>query len=108
MLEDRTICFRHIGCSASSRWPKSNESSLRKATPRGSDYWPLTSEGRILALLLSIYGLAVFGYITASFASFFVGRDAAAPHASVAGTADIQRMVEEVRELRLLLARSDT
>ena len=27
---------------------------------------------------LSLYGFAVFGYITASFASFFVGRDAAA------------------------------
>jgi voltage-gated potassium channel len=77
-------------------------------TSIGSDYWPVTSEGRILALLLAIYGLAVFGYITASFASFFVGRDAAAPDAPAAGTADIQRLVEEVRELRLQLARSDT
>ena len=33
----------------------------------GSDFWPLTPEGRVLALLLSVYGLAVFGYITASF-----------------------------------------
>ncbi len=77
-------------------------------TSIGSDYWPLTSEGRILALLLSIYGLAVFGYITASFASFFVGRDAAEPDAPVAGTAEIQRLIEEVRELRLQLARSET
>ena len=77
-------------------------------TSIGSDYWPLTSEGRILALLLSIYGLAVFGYITASFASFFVGRDAAEPEAPVAGTPDIQGLIEEVRELRLQLARSDT
>jgi voltage-gated potassium channel len=29
----------------------------------GSDLWPVTPEGRVLALLLSIYGLAVFGYI---------------------------------------------
>lgn len=77
-------------------------------TSIGSDYWPLTSEGRILALLLSIYGLAVFGYITASFASFFVGRDATEPDAPVAGTADIQRLIEEVRDLRLHLARLDS
>ena len=41
----------------------------------GSAYWPQTAEGRMLCLLLSLYGFAVFGYITASFASFFVGRD---------------------------------
>jgi voltage-gated potassium channel len=74
-------------------------------TSIGSDFWPLTTEGRILALLLSIYGLAVFGYITASFASFFVGRDAAEPDAPVAGTADFHRLSDEIRELRLQLAR---
>lgn len=76
-------------------------------TSIGSDYWPLTSEGRILALLLSIYGLAVFGYITASFASFFVGRDAAEPDAPVTGSAEIHRLIDEVRELRIQIARSD-
>ena len=48
-------------------------------TSLGSEYWPRTVEGRLLCFLLSLYGFAVFGYITASFASFFVGRDAAAP-----------------------------
>jgi voltage-gated potassium channel len=76
-------------------------------TSIGSDFWPVTAAGRILALLLSVYGLAVFGYITASFASFFVGRDAEAPDAPVAGSADIRRLAEEVHELRLLLARGD-
>ena len=75
-------------------------------TSIGSDFWPLTTEGRILTLLLSIYGLAVFGYITASFASFFVGRDAAEPDAPVAGTADLERLSDEIRELRLQLARA--
>lgn len=45
-------------------------------TTMGSAFWPVTPEGRILCFLLSLYGFAVFGYITASFASFFVGRDA--------------------------------
>lgn len=44
-------------------------------TTLGSAFWPVTNEGRILCFLLSLYGLAVFGYLTASFASFFVGRD---------------------------------
>lgn len=44
-------------------------------TTSGSDRWPATAEGRVLALLLSIYALGVLGYITAMLASFFVGRD---------------------------------
>lgn len=39
----------------------------------GSDVWPSTAEGRIVCLGLAIYGFAVFGYITASLASWFVG-----------------------------------
>lgn len=45
-------------------------------TTMGSAYWPITAEGRVLCLLLAVYAFAVFGYITAAFASFFVGRDA--------------------------------
>jgi voltage-gated potassium channel len=44
-------------------------------TTMGSDYWPRTGEGRLLCLLLSIYAFAVFGYVTAAIAAFFVGRD---------------------------------
>lgn len=46
-------------------------------TTMGSGYWPVTVEGRVLCLLLAGYAFAVFGYITAAFASFFVGRDMA-------------------------------
>lgn len=70
----------------------------------GSDFWPQTSEGRMLTMLLSLYGLAVFGYITATLASFFVGRDAEETAGPVAGSADIKRLLEEVRALRLELA----
>jgi voltage-gated potassium channel len=45
-------------------------------TSIGSEYWPRTGSGRALCLLLAIYGFAVFGYITAALASYFVGRDA--------------------------------
>jgi voltage-gated potassium channel len=45
-------------------------------TTMGSDYWPVTAEGRILTLLLSLYAFTVFGYITATLASHFVSQDA--------------------------------
>jgi voltage-gated potassium channel len=43
-------------------------------TTMGSEYWPKTPEGRILCLFLALYAFAVFGYITASLASFLVGK----------------------------------
>ncbi len=45
-------------------------------TTIGSAFWPQTAEGRLLCFLLSLYGMTVFGYITASLASFFIGQEA--------------------------------
>ena len=47
-------------------------------TTMGSEYWPQTAEGRMLCLLLAVYAFAVFGYVTAAIAAYFVGRDQAA------------------------------
>jgi voltage-gated potassium channel len=44
-------------------------------TTMGSEYWPRTPEGRLLCLLLAIYAFAVFGYVTAAIAAYFVDRD---------------------------------
>ncbi len=66
----------------------------------GSEFWPKTAEGRILCFLLAVYGFAVFGYITASFASFFVGRDAASEEGEVAGTREIAALRAEIAALR--------
>ena len=72
----------------------------------GTDFWPATVEGRVLSALLAVYGLAVFGYITATFASFFIGRDAEEPGTSLAGDAELSALAEEIRSLRLILERS--
>ena len=69
-------------------------------TSMGSEFWPRTAEGRVLCFLLSLYGFAVFGYITAAFASFFVGRDAADAEAEVAGARDLAALRHEVAALR--------
>ena len=69
-------------------------------TTLGSDYWPRTPEGRILCLLLALYAFAVFGYITATLATFFVGRDAASEQAEIAGAADLRLLRAEIAALR--------
>jgi voltage-gated potassium channel len=69
-------------------------------TSIGSQYWPVTTEGRILTVLLSLYGFATFGYITATFASYFVGRDAERKDGPVAGATEVQHLASEIRALR--------
>ena len=76
-------------------------------TTMGSDYWPRTVEGRILAWLLSLYAFAIFGYITATIASYFIGRDAAAATAdasSVASSMDAVALQAELTALRRQVA----
>ncbi len=74
-------------------------------TTMGSGFWPETPEGRLLALLLSIYGFAIFGYITASFATFFVGQEAQAHDGDVAGAAELTALRREIELLRAELRR---
>ncbi|HYI41997.1 MAG TPA: ion transporter [Sphingomicrobium sp.] len=66
----------------------------------GTDYWPASTEGRMLTMLLALYGLAVFGYITATFASFFVGRDAEQAGSELAGSSELATILRELREFR--------
>lgn len=41
----------------------------------GATHLPSTGEGKLLGWLLSLYGLGIFGYLTATLASHFVGRE---------------------------------
>lgn len=72
-------------------------------TSLGSASWPVTPEGRLLCFLLGLYGFAVFGYLTATLASFFVDRDANDVRGAVAGETSIKSLQEEVRLLREVL-----
>ena len=69
-------------------------------TTLGSDYWPQTPEGRILCLLLALYAFAVFGYITATLATYFIGRDAASEQAEIAGASEVRALRAEIAALR--------
>lgn len=68
-------------------------------TSIGSEYWPQTAEGRVLCFLLSLYGFAVFGYVTAALASFFIGRDADNA-GELAGAKAVKELSNEIKALR--------
>jgi voltage-gated potassium channel len=69
-------------------------------TTIGSEYWPRTPEGRLLCLLLSLYAIGVFGYITAALASFFVDRDREEGTANPASEDTVQALRLEIVALR--------
>lgn len=66
-------------------------------TTLGSQAWPETNEGRILALLISVYAVAVFGYVAGVLASFFVGRDREEEASASAEIQDLRGSIEALR-----------
>lgn len=74
-------------------------------TTMGSGYWPQTGEGRILAFLISLVAIGVFGYFTAVLASFLVGRDAATQTEESVLAREIRTVRRELAELRKDLRR---
>ena len=77
-------------------------------TSLGSEYWPRTPEGRTLCFVLGVYGFTVFGYFTASLATFFVGRDAENDQAELAGAKQITALQQDITLLRTELQRLTT
>ncbi len=78
-------------------------------TSIGSEYFPQTAEGRILCFIIALYGFAVFGYVTATLATFFVNRDSEKREeekpAESPTLAELQTEIRELRnDLKLLLA----
>ena len=69
-------------------------------TTMGSEYWPRTAEGRVLCVVLSLYAFAVFGYVTATLDTFFIGRDADNKEAELAGARSIEELRGEIASLR--------
>jgi voltage-gated potassium channel len=74
-------------------------------TTMGTGTEPKSMEGRALVLLLALYSFAIFGYITASLATFFVGRDAQENRDGVAGQQSMDALRDEIRALRAEIER---
>lgn len=69
-------------------------------TTMGSDYFPKTPEGRILCFFLALYASAVFGYMTATLATFFIGQDADDDEAEIVGAKSLDALRDEITALR--------
>jgi voltage-gated potassium channel len=54
----------------------------------------------VLCLLLAFYAFTVWGYVTASLASFFIGRDADADEAEIPGRKEFDMLRDELAGLR--------
>ncbi len=65
----------------------------------GNEFNPSTPEGRTLAFLIAVFGYTIFGYVTATFATFFIGRDAEEKNAPIAGEKDIKELKKEINAL---------
>ena len=76
-------------------------------TTLGSEKWPVTGAGRTLCFGLALYAFAVFGYLTAALASYFVDRDADATDSAVAGERALRALQAEVAALRTEIRRLD-
>lgn len=77
-------------------------------TTLGSGYWPESAEGRILCFMLSLYAFAVFGYVTATLATFFIGRDAEDEEAELASAKAVAQLQRDVNRLLAALAVQET
>ena len=76
------------------------------------DEYPVTGEGRLVAVLLMVSGIALLGVVTAAVASWFVGRVAEAAQAQddaddAALLVEVRELADEVRRLRAELADRD-
>ena len=69
----------------------------------GSAYSIKTTGGRVICLGISLYAAAMFGYLTALFASLLIDRDAKDPKSEIAGQKLVQEVKDEIIQLRRLI-----
>ena len=81
-------------------YPKALWWVAMQLTNIGSGYRPVTFGGHVLCLGISIFAVAIFGYLTAVFAAFFIGRDAEDPKSEIPNQTSILQLSGEVALLR--------
>ncbi len=69
-------------------------------TTLGADYSPQTAAGRLLYFGLAVYAFAVFGYVTATVATFFIDRDADDDTTAIVGARSVDALRDEIAALR--------
>lgn len=74
--------------------------SAAMVTTINNELFAVSTEARVLAILMRVFAVSVFGYITASIATYFIG----AARAETNGGGDTETLREEIGALRLELA----
>lgn len=83
--------------------------SSAMVTTINNELYAVSAEARVIAILLRVFAVSVFGFITASIASYFIGRDAeererppapASPTDLAAVAAELSALREEIALLR--------
>lgn len=83
--------------------------SAGTVTTVGNELYPISAEGRVLAVIVMVFGVSVFGYIAGSLASIFIHVDTRADaeeQAAIVPDSDehSRELLEEIKELQERLA----
>jgi voltage-gated potassium channel len=84
-------------------YPKALWWTAMQMTNIGTAYSIKTAGGRIICLGISVYAAAMFGYLTALFATFLIDRDAKDPKPEIARQQLMQEVKDEIIQLRRLI-----
>ena len=84
-------------------YPKALWWTAMQMTNISTSYSIKTTGGRIICLGISIYAAAMFGYLTALFATFLIDREAKDPKPEIAHQKSVQEIHEEIIQLRRLI-----
>ena len=84
-------------------YPKALWWTAMQMTNIGTAYSIKTAGGRIICLGISVYAAAMFGYLTALFATFLIDRDAKDPKPEIARQQLMQEVKDEIIQLRRII-----
>jgi voltage-gated potassium channel len=80
-------------------YPRALWWTAMQMTNIGSAYYLKTEGGRVICLAISVYAAAMFGYLTALFASFIIDRETKIPKAEIAREKQLVDMQVEIKRL---------
>ena len=84
-------------------YPRALWWTAMQMTNIGTSYSIRTVGGRVICLAISVYAAAMFGYLTALFATFLIDRDAKDPKPEIARQKLVQEVKDEIIQLRRLI-----
>jgi voltage-gated potassium channel len=81
-------------------YPKALWWVCMQLTNIGSAYSPKSRGGEVLCLCVSVYAAAMFGYLTALFATVFIGRQTKGANQEAPNAAELKRLSSELGSVR--------